>query len=158
MLNEKQKAIIIKSSILSGIVIFSFAVIITLMIFSRSFFENGLKNNIQTVLDKNFENTYIVQKQHKLKNAQGYRCAVFSCTSSKDNSSYSAIIMNIPGIMGVQSGVFLCKEGELPFFVDYVVENGKAGLTFNKELSSGTISYWENKINEILKLVDNSAE
>ena len=148
MLDDEKKTKLIKTGIISGIFVFSTAILIVLAVLSRGLWETGLRKNVQTVLTRSFPSQqWQVMQKIDFSSSQNLKTVVFACSKNSDKNSYYCAITRIPGITGTQAAVFLYKTGDnRAFFVDYYIDNGKAGKTFPKKFSSVTIDYWEKQL------------
>lgn len=159
MLDDEKKTKLIKTGIISGIFVFSTAILIVLAVLSRRLWETGLRKNVQTVLTRSFPSQqWQVMQKIDFSSSQKLKTAVFACSKKSDKNSYYCAITRIPGITGAQAAVFLYKTGDdRAFFVDYYIDNGKAGKTFARKFSSGTIDYWEKQLKKLIDGITDSS-
>lgn len=155
MLDEIQKKKLIDIAIVSGSFLVCAAVLVLLVFASRGLYRNGLKANVQTVLEKSFpDDEYIVGDFVELNSSRSLNTAVFSCAKKKSASKKYAVITRIPGIMGMMPAVFLWTPGENAEFVGYALDNCKADSVFKKEYSAGIIKYWQEDLISALENIE----
>lgn len=152
MLSAKNKKNLIKIAILFGMFVVITAILSLMIFLAQGFKKEGLKKAVQEKIELYEPKTYRIQDYIDLKMAQSASAAVYKTKNIKNgDNSYFSIIVRIPSIIGPLPAVFLYREHGQVQFIGYAVENGKASSIVESENSSGSISYWQNKIPRLLK-------
>ncbi len=151
MLNEANKKLLIKISILAGTFLVIIAILASSIILSRSFYQNGLRQNCQAVLDEVYPKSYKTGQYVDLKSGQNFSAACFKTRNLKNGESdYYAVIVRIPSITGAVPAVYLYSKRTGTIFVSYAIENGKASNVMDANFSSSSILYWQSRIEDML--------
>ena len=151
MLSEANKKLLIKISILAGTFLVIFAILASSIILSRSFYQNGLRQNCQAVLDDVYPKSYKTGEYVDLKSGQNFSAACFKAKNVKNGESeYYVVIVRIPSITGAVPAIYLYSKRTGTIFVSYAIENGKAGKVMDADFSSSSILYWQSRIEEML--------
>ncbi len=151
MLSEANKKLLIKTSILAGTFLVIFAILASSIILSRSFYQDGLRQNCQAVLDDVYPKSYKTGEYIDLKSGQNFSAACFKAKNLKNGESeYYVVIVRIASITGAVPAVYLYSKRTGTMFVSYAIENGKAANVMDAEFSSAGILYWQNRIEGML--------
>lgn len=151
MLSEENKKLLIKTSILAGTFLVIFAILASSIILSRSFYQDGLRQNCQAVLDDVYPKSYKTGEYIDLKSGQNFSAACFKAKNLKNGESeYYVVIVRIASITGAVPAVYLYSKRTGTMFVSYAIENGKAANVMDAEFSSAGILYWQNRIEGML--------
>lgn len=151
MLSEANKKLLIKTSILAGTFLVIFAILASSIILSRSFYQDGLRQNCQAVLDDVYPKSYKTGEYIDLKSGQNFSAACFKAKNLKNGESeYYVVIVRIASITGAVPAVYLYSKRTGTMFVSYAIENGKAANVMDAEFSSASILYWQSRIEGML--------
>lgn len=151
MLSEENKKLLIKTSILAGTFLVIFAILASSIILSRSFYQDGLRQNCQAVLDDVYPKSYKTGEYIDLKSGQNFSAACFKAKNLKNGESeYYVVIVRIASITGAVPAVYLYSKRTGTMFVSYAIENGKAANVMDAEFSSASILYWQSRIEGML--------
>ncbi len=140
-------------SILFGIIFGLTVILISMTLISRNSWKKGLAFEVQHVLDSYQGGTYTVTKNLQLNSTFSTSAAVYSLMKKDEqkNRKYYGVIVRMPSILGPLPGVFIYGEGRGVSFAGYAIDNGKASVTVERQLSSNILNYWEEMIPKIIE-------
>lgn len=149
---ETKKNLIVFSTFFGIIIAFTVLLVIFTLI-ARNSWKNGLAIEMQRVLDSYPEATYTVSRNLQLDSALSSNVAVYSLLKKDErkNQMYYGIIVRIPSLLGPLPAVFIYNENSGVSFVGYAIDNGKAEVIVEKQISSTIMNYWEDMIPKIIK-------
>jgi len=138
-----------------GIVVAFLVILFGLLIYiskvSQKSWRNNLRTTTQTVLDEYNPDKWIVGNNIRIKNAFSQSAALYEVRNKKNGESYKTIIIRNQTLFGPIPAVFVIDNNGTVTFIGYSSVHGKiqnqlTNYNFNKRLS-----YWTDKIPEIIK-------
>ncbi|MCR4821579.1 MAG: hypothetical protein K5873_01750 [Treponema sp.] len=152
-MSPQAKQNLITYAIFFGIIFGMTAILVTFTLLSRNSWKNSLAVEVQHVLDAYPEGTYTVGKNLYLNSTLSTSTVVYTLLKKdqRRNQKYYAILVRIPSILGPLPAVFIYSENTGVSFAGYAVDNGKAGATVDRQLSSMVMKYWEDMIPKIIE-------
>lgn len=149
MLSEKNKILLIKTSILAGSFIFVTALLTAMVFLAKGFWKSGLKVSVENTLSEYSEASYEVGNFVELKSQRSPGAAVFECKKKGDSGTYYAVVMRIPTLAGPAPAVFLCSEYGTDF-AGFAVDNGKIQQALQPDFQEIRLQYWKDLLPELL--------
>lgn len=134
--------------IFMGFLIFMFVVLFLLTLFSRTQWNEGLKMQVQTVLDRELQNKYTVENIVPIKSELSTSAACYKVAKKDEESAY-AVILRIATIYGPQAGVFLCDKNGVSF-VGFALSDVDESNRIRKAAEKSQISFWRNELARII--------
>ena len=149
MLNSSQRKLR-DYSIFLGILMFIFALLFTLVIFSRDKWYDGLKEQTQEVLDREYPNIYSVGKEIEIASIMSVSAANYSITKvDSDKTSLSVYLMRVVTIYGPHAAVFLVdSENGNVEFVGFACVDSETSKRIEENAKKSQIAYWKKQIQE----------
>ncbi len=149
------KTRLIKSSILSGIIIVLFGLLFLFIFLSRSSWNNGLKDKIQKVLSEKSDNgvELFVDEMDEINSGASSIVVSYSLVGSNNKASqFHAILVRMNTLYGPMASIFLYDAvTEETRFFDFADFDSIARDSIIPALQCSQIPYWENRIPKIMK-------
>ncbi len=134
-----------------GIIVFLFLISVLMIFASRSSWQKGLKNEVQTVLREKSLTQYTVSDFIKIDSSISYSAAVFHLKSSTGSDKNYAVIVRINSLYGPLPAVFLYNKNRGTEFVGLASVHGRIQKIFEESQSSIRLEYWNKKVPQIIQ-------
>lgn len=158
----KSKQQIINYILFAGILIVLFGILLLLTVISKKSWNDGLKYQIQTVLDDAKPGTYIVQDALVVNSGFATSCGAYTVKKVKDGGKQcTAAIIKITTMYGPMPAVYLNEKGEDWEFVDFACLSGKTAQQIKEMSMNSQIAYWKKRMPTIIysqKMVNDKTE
>ncbi|MGI5057801.1 hypothetical protein [Treponema pectinovorum] len=150
MLSEKNKKVLIKSTIIFFSFIAVCSILLILNFVSKGFWQESLKNYVEITLEKKYGSEWTLGRSVDSKNILLSDIQIFECKRSRaDRTKYFALIMRTPSQAGPLPSVFICQRDECEF-AGYAIENAKLTRVLERQHLSSHLVYWQTKLPQIL--------
>ena len=136
-----------------GLLIFIFAILFTLVIFSRTKWYDGLKEQVQEVLDREYPNTYIVGDAIEIEAVMSVSSAHYAIAKKTgEKKNLSAYIVRIATIYGPHAAVFVSDSAKDSVeFVGFALVDKETSERIENNAKKSQIAYWKKQIQESIK-------
>lgn len=118
---------------------------------SQPRWNNNLRVTVQSVLDENEPDTWLVESAVNINNPLITSAACYDTKNKKNGEYYKSIIIRIQTLYGPVPGVFIVDKNSDVIFVGYAVFHGRIAELMHKNMNTKRIEYWKNRIPEIIK-------
>lgn len=128
-----------------------FGIIFGFSFLSKKSWQNGLKEQIQTVLANSTKEKFTLGDYVYLNSPFDTSCAMYTYKNANGSKKGYALILRMQTIYGPQPAVFLYTSGKEAQFVDFVSFGGKAKQQIQAVSKDAQIAYWCKRIPEIIQ-------
>ena len=119
---------------------------------SKSFWEKGLKESVQTVLNEKYPDKWNVGDYKTIDNPFYASAASYMIVSRENGRKGYAVIIRTPTLYGPYPAVFIKQKDSDFEFVGYSGIKGRVKLLMEERKSDIFISYWISRLPKILNL------
>lgn len=131
------------------------AVVFLLLVYtvkvSQKNWDKNLKVTVQTFLDENESDTWLVENACKINNPLTTSAACYDVKNKKNGEYYKAVIIRVQTFYGPTLGVFVGDQQNNFEFKGYALIHGRIASKLSKHNSSRRIEYWKDRIPDIIK-------
>ena len=131
-----------------GLLIFMFAVLFALTIFSRRNWEDGLKAQVSAVLEREMPSEYDVGRFEMIDSPLATSAACYHVLAKSDGKAKFAAIIRIATIYGPEPGVFLIDENGASF-VGFALLDSEASERIEQAAEKSQLLYWKTELSRI---------
>lgn len=127
-----------------------FGILFGMSILNKKFYSNGIKEEIQKVLNQQENAKYIIGKELKITSGIVNSAVLFELSSSESAEKYYALMLRTPTYYGPMPAVFIYNKNSGAKFAGYASLKGKVKLLLEENPNDVRITYWISKIPEIV--------
>jgi hypothetical protein len=117
---------------------------------TQKYWSINLAKNVETVLEENESGQWILGKEKKIRNPMSLNGVCYEARYRKTSDIYNILLIRINSFYGPQLAVFSCDKENNVQFIGYSSLHGRILTQLNNNMYDKRISYWKNKIPEII--------
>ena len=146
-----------------AIIVVAFAIVCLMVVLAKGFWADGLENNIQTVLDNNYSETYELGESVKINNSFSVSAVAYKAFAKNNTDKLlgCAVLIRIPSIYGYVPAVFFYDlASDMVSFVDIadITKQTVKEVNIIENLrDSIQVNIWTDRIQQILPLEELTA-
>lgn len=139
-----------KYGILVGVLTLLFLILVGVTLASRKAWIRGLSQNVDAVLNESY-GEFSIENNIPVLSGFNVSGAIFKVSKASSASDYYAMILRVQTMYGPVPGVFLYEPGKTySTFMGFTTINGNLEKQIYDVSKNSQISFWENKIPEII--------
>lgn len=131
------------------IVIFGILIYVTKV--SQKSWNNNLRSTTQILLDEINPGEWTLSNVVKINNPLSQNAACYEARNKKNGENYKVVILRLQTMYGPIPAVFTVDVNNFVNFIGYSSVHGKVEQQLKNNFSNKRISYWQEKIPEIIK-------
>lgn len=151
---QEYKKVLMNFGILAGIILIMFGVLVLFTITSRKSVDNGIKEQVQKVLD-DCDLDFNVGDSIDIEATISYSMRAYRLVSLDGKCDSIAVIMRCPTMFGAQAALFIYNVStSSAYFIDFANISGMAKKVIVDATMKSQIEYWVVKIPQIFSKTD----
>lgn len=131
-----------------GLLVFMFAVLFVLTIFSRKSWEDGLRSQVQNVLERECPGEYFVEDFVSINSPLSTSAACYKVSSNNGANARYAVILRVATIYGPEPAVFLCNDNSVAF-IGFALSDLEVSKRIERAAEKSQLSYWSSELMRI---------
>ena len=134
-----------------GILVVFFGILIGMIFLSRTSWKNGIKSEVQVVLDEANPNHWIVGNFIEQQTLFSTSSAVYELHNKEKADRYYAVIIRTTSLYGFVHAVFVYNKSSGVEFIGFAGVHGRIKKLMEYKSNTKRINYWSSRIPQIVE-------